>query len=139
MLKHLLFIVIVLTLSACTSVKKGDSNSVEVWEHFSDISSEKVNRLAREHCQMYGKQAQLADRKSRAFLDSEYDEYQFRCIEKPVVANPIFQPAFPVRRESVIPAQGAGLTIETAAKKCEELGFKSGTEAFGNCVLKLSK
>jgi len=34
---------------------------------------------------------------------------------------------------------GTSSSIEVARKKCEELGFKSGTEAFGNCVLKLSE
>ena len=29
--------------------------------------------------------------------------------------------------------------MDDAKKKCAELGFKSGTETFGNCVLKLSK
>jgi hypothetical protein len=29
--------------------------------------------------------------------------------------------------------------MEDAKKKCADLGFKAGTEQFGNCVLKLSK
>ena len=33
----------------------------------------------------------------------------------------------------------ATVGINDAKKKCAELGFKSGTETFGNCVLKLSK
>jgi hypothetical protein len=139
MVKNLFLVVIFLLLSGCTSIDKGDRFGVEIWEHFTDISPEKVNRLAREHCQMYGKQAQLEGHKPRSLFKSEYDIYQFRCIEKPAVGNPIFQSPFPARRESVTPAQGTGLTIDAAAKKCEEIGFKSGTEAFGNCVLKLSK
>jgi hypothetical protein len=31
------------------------------------------------------------------------------------------------------------INIEDSKKKCSDLGFKSGTEAFGNCVLKLTK
>ena len=30
-------------------------------------------------------------------------------------------------------------SFEEAKKKCEEIGLKSGTESFGNCVMKLSK
>jgi len=30
-------------------------------------------------------------------------------------------------------------SLDTAKKKCADLGFKSGTEDFGKCVLKLSK
>ena len=32
-----------------------------------------------------------------------------------------------------------GLDLSQAKNKCNELGFKMGTEAFGNCVLKMSK
>jgi hypothetical protein len=31
------------------------------------------------------------------------------------------------------------LSIDQAKEKCNELGFKSGTEVFGNCVLKVTK
>ena len=33
----------------------------------------------------------------------------------------------------------SGASLEDAKKKCADLGFKMGTEGFGNCVLKLSK
>ena len=33
----------------------------------------------------------------------------------------------------------AQLDMELAKKKCADLGFKSGTERFGACVLQLSK
>ena len=32
-----------------------------------------------------------------------------------------------------------GLTMEQAKYKCLDLGFKAGTESFGQCVLKLTK
>ncbi len=137
--KNFIFIVLVLAISGCTSIKKADSNSVEVWEHFSDVSSEKVNRLAREHCQMYGKQAQLEDHRPRSFLSSEYDEYRFRCVAKSALPNPIYAPPNSIKVEPPAPIKSNGLTIDSAATKCGELGFKSGTEAFGNCVLKLSR
>ena len=137
--KHLFLILIIFVTSGCTSLQKGDKYGVEIWEHFTDISSEKVNRLAQEHCQMYGKQAQLENRKPRALLVSEYDEYQFRCVDKTATPNPIFQPPMPSRNEHQVPSQSTRMTIESASKKCEEIGFKLGTDAFGNCVLKLSK
>jgi hypothetical protein len=31
------------------------------------------------------------------------------------------------------------LSIDQSKEKCVELGFKSGTEGFGKCVLQLSK
>ena len=38
-----------------------------------------------------------------------------------------------------IPKGKQNLSIEQSKEKCSELGFKSGTEAFGNCVLKITK
>ena len=139
MVRNLFVILIFLLLGGCTTIDNGDRYGVEIWEHFTDISPEKVNRLAREHCQMYGKQAQLDGHKSRSFLESEYDKYRFRCIETPVVTNPIFQPPLNNRIDRQSASQPASMSIESATKKCEEIGFKLGTESFGNCVLKLSK
>ncbi|WP_216185611.1 hypothetical protein [Polynucleobacter sp. MWH-HuK1] len=56
--------------------------------------------------------------------DSEY------TFSKPVSVYqaPAYQPSPP-----------ATVGMDDAKKKCADLGFKSGTEAFGNCVLRLSK
>jgi len=35
--------------------------------------------------------------------------------------------------------QAGSISMEVAKQKCGELGFKSGTEGFGKCVLQLSK
>jgi len=126
-------------IAGCTSIKKGDGYGVEVWEHFSDISSEKVNRLANEHCKMYGKQAELEGRKPRAFMVSEYDEFRFRCIEKPNTTQSIFQLPAPPKFDSRAPPQKQSMSIEDASQKCLDIGFKSGTETFGSCVLKLTR
>lgn len=56
--------------------------------------------------------------------DSEY------TFSKPL---PTYQA--PVYQPPLSPAVG----MDDAKKKCADLGFKSGTETFGNCVLKLSK
>jgi hypothetical protein len=126
-------------IAGCTSIDKGDGYGVEVWEHFSDISSEKVNRLANEHCKMYGKQAQLEVREPRAFMVSEYDKYRFRCIEKPNTTPSIFQLPVPPKFDSRAPVQKQSMSIEDASQKCLDIGFKSGTETFGSCVLKLTR
>lgn len=39
---------------------------------------------------------------------------------------------------SPINAQSDALTLESAKKECAELGFKTGTENFGKCVLQLT-
>jgi len=36
-------------------------------------------------------------------------------------------------------SQSSNINIDDAKKKCSDLGFKSGTEGFGKCVLQLSK
>jgi hypothetical protein len=38
-----------------------------------------------------------------------------------------------------IPKGNQNLSIEQSKEKCSELGFKAGTEAFGNCILKITK
>lgn len=35
--------------------------------------------------------------------------------------------------------QSSTSSLEDAKKKCVDLGFKTGTDGFGNCVLKLTK
>jgi hypothetical protein len=38
-----------------------------------------------------------------------------------------------------LPESKSSLNLDDAQKKCAELGFKKGTENFGNCVLKIAK
>jgi hypothetical protein len=38
-----------------------------------------------------------------------------------------------------LPESKNTLNLDDAQKKCEELGFKKGTEYFGNCVLKIAR
>lgn len=44
-----------------------------------------------------------------------------------------------VSQTSVSSPSSNALNLELAEKKCAELGFKKGTENFGNCVLKIAK
>jgi hypothetical protein len=48
----------------------------------------------------------------------------------PTPSQPQYQNASPATNSS---------TIDSASAKCAELGFKKGTEKFGDCVLKISK
>ncbi len=43
------------------------------------------------------------------------------------------------REKSVIIPNGSKISIESARKKCVEIGFKTNSESFGRCVLQLSK
>lgn len=48
-------------------------------------------------------------------------------------------PALGKQQSQTDSTAGDKLTIESAKKKCAEIGFKTGTEAYGRCVLQLSK
>jgi cytochrome c len=51
----------------------------------------------------------------------------------PAPIQPSYQP-------SITTSSPPSITnIESASQKCEELGFKKGTEKFGDCVLRISK
>lgn len=49
------------------------------------------------------------------------------------------KPATSYQAPAYQPLPSPTVGIDDAKKKCADLGFKSGTETFGNCVLKLSK
>jgi hypothetical protein len=42
-------------------------------------------------------------------------------------------------QRNTAPVQQSAINIDDAKKKCSDLGFKTGTEGFGQCVLKLSR
>lgn len=45
----------------------------------------------------------------------------------------------PVKGSQPVVSTGQGKTMEQARTTCLDLGFKSGTESFGQCVLKVMK
>ena len=55
--------------------------------------------------------------------------YSFTCSRRTFAPIAIPQPPIPSK----------GIDIGLAKEKCRDLGFKAGTEAFGTCILKLSK
>jgi len=56
--------------------------------------------------------------------------YEFKCVSQ-VTPAPI--------QQNQIQSSPLVESMESAKKKCTDLGFKSGTEGFGKCVLQLSK
>lgn len=60
--------------------------------------------------------------------------YGFIC-QKPDMSSPAVSPVM----QSSPSLGNAAMSLDDAKKKCIELGQKSGTEAFGKCVLQLSK
>jgi hypothetical protein len=63
-------------------------------------------------------------------------ELIFICVDTNAVINWPSKPA----TSGVASSNGVPLTsMEQAKSKCKDLGFKVGTESFGQCVLKISK
>lgn len=73
---------------------------------------------------------------SRVLLTDKYDGF-YNHSATYLCQNPEVQtPATP----RFIPTPTSNnVSLEDAKSKCRDLGFKAGTEAYGNCVLKLSK
>jgi hypothetical protein len=63
-------------------------------------------------------------------LGRTVQHYEFKCATSVIPAP---------RQDEQIKSTPIINSMESAKKKCSELGFKTGTEQFGNCVLKLSK
>jgi hypothetical protein len=60
-----------------------------------------------------------------------YKVYRYQC-NGPQYSNPASVTATPVVTKPSV-------SIDEAKQQCKDLGFKPGTEKFGNCVLELSK
>ena len=63
---------------------------------------------------------------------SETVQYNFLCNSPPQQQQQTYQPTPQPKSESKT-------DMTSAMSKCSDLGFKKGTEKFGDCVLKLSK
>ena len=69
---------------------------------------------------------------------------EFTCIKRPLPSSVPVQesPVAPYqtdRSSEKVPTIPPAVPLEKAREKCRDLGFKERTEAFGTCVLKLSK
>ena len=63
-----------------------------------------------------------------------YKRYKYQC-NGPQPVN--YSPA-PIANPSQAP-NNSSVSIDQAKQQCKDLGFKTGTEKFGNCVLELTK
>jgi hypothetical protein len=72
-------------------------------------------------------------------------EYKSQCEQSssmPTKVSPVQTTSNTVQSKSVNPSisvNSTTLSMEQAKQKCIDLGFKSGTESFGQCVLKVAK
>ena len=125
-----------------------DGNGGVIASHFSNHSLEKVRFVAEEYC----KQRQMSVTTLKLYCAGglltfsgcgEYLKYDFRCGSE--VNTDITTPRDSVNFtavpniENVKDSKVSASDLEYEKKKCLDLGFKTGTEKFGECVLRLSK
>ena len=68
--------------------------------------------------------------------DRDLSPYECPTQNPETRSNSATQPSM-VKQE--LPTPNTGPSIEEAKKECSELGFKAGTEKFGECVLQLTE
>jgi hypothetical protein len=130
---NLLAVSLISVLLGCTSIRTDESSSTKVVirDHFITGSGyDEVMSQARNYCQQYGAKPVFIKKQDSSFLRSEYNYYYFDCVKD--------QPYIPPYKPSYAPPAPI-VTLDDAKAKCTNLGFKSGTEGFGKCVLQLSK
>jgi len=128
------FLLFLGSCSAFTVVDRKNSDSkqavvlVDPW----DLSSAS-DELAAAHCKKFRANA-VFNRKIKGciFCNPEKDQYFYDCVQDVNLQNSQI-------KNSSQPNVVVSTSLEEAKKKCSDLGFKSGTEGFGKCVLQLSK
>ncbi len=70
-------------------------------------------------------------------LEGIWSDSQFIRAER--IPDHIAGRAPPPNRTTELPGKKSSVLIESAKEKCGALGFKHGTEKFGDCVLRLSE
>jgi hypothetical protein len=130
------------SLTGCTSIQKNTEspNIIVIKSHFLTGSENNVNYYAKQHCGRYGATPVLREVKKGGMFFSESGQgemslYYFDCIRQPEVTKQVV----PQVTLPTTPIKPAEVDLSDAKKKCSDLGFKSGTEGFGKCVLQLSK
>jgi hypothetical protein len=88
----------------------------------------------------------VADYDKPASAFSAVPSFEELITSKPTSAKPEAKPDTPPKHESVkiIPSQPTPIidkntSIDSAREKCSNLGFKAGTEKYGDCVMTLIK
>ena len=105
-------------------------------------SKHKMLNLASANCVTRGYYiARVSDHPYRSYANG-VQHYSFQCITAEDYAYSAAKNLESKTSESSkvkqLDGQNKAPTLDAAKRKCIELGFKSGTEGFGKCVLKLS-
>ena len=138
---------LILLLSGCAAVGPADGSKCEFCnivigqilpeggliftENNQPVSQQAASNLATQNCRLRGFDGANMDRAPYDMGFMRKWQHHYSCYK----AAPIQAPSTTSPQISRNPSGN----INESKDKCKELGFKQGTEQFGNCVLKLSK
>ena len=130
----LLLILTPMFLSGCVSIQDNGTDFTYTYDLKNDARYADVSAARR--CNQKGySQTSLIN-----FTDESFKHTRtYRCSNTPIQTYQPPQPTYQQPTYQTPPPPTPGMSIDEGKKKCADLGFKAGTEAFGNCVLKLSK
>lgn len=146
-MKNLLLILLLIFISGCEGikVKKYGTGVGRLTVPSTEFSEIQMKARAEQECKVQNmvlSSISLNERGDGQPFDNTfmgYKFYDFFCESPPdpVQLNPVRTEQKEIKNE---PSQAqTKITIEEAKDKCKTLGFKSGTEKFGSCVLELTK
>lgn len=106
---------------------------------------EKPSRLTKEqralnHCNKFNADWKLnytPVHSGKSWVNGPWNDYEFYCIKKEVIVEDELDTQ--VQSEIEVEEESADFDINEAIITCKDLGFKKGTEKFGECVLKLTE
>lgn len=105
----------------------------QVWSHQLSHSLSKVQYVSSQYCKKRGfGEPRLSAPAEPSFLTTEYYKYNFECGAR----LDRFKDA-PSPTVASSPSVSESTSMEKAKQKCIDLGFKIGTESFGECILKI--
>lgn len=107
-------------------------DGVIIYSQSFNVSSD-VTQLANNNCKLRNYDyARFEKSEQRTPILGNVQHY-FSCLQNQrIITTPS------INTNSTVPQQNSS-NIDDAKKKCSDLGFKTGTEGFGKCVLQLSK
>ena len=98
-------------------------------------SESEANQVARDFCAERGFNGDPSLGPAMRWNEGYY--YQINCAARKTI--PDAPTALPINTPSSPAYIAPSVTITQAKEKCSDLGFKTDTEAYGSCVLKLTK
>lgn len=110
-----------------------------------NIEESRINLWMQNRCREIAGEMYMVGNRWMGVAGPHSRPHYYTCIKSitPQAINPVITPASALQNNSSnIQKENTEinqLSIDSASAKCVELGFKKGTDKFGDCVLKISK